>query len=1024
MRALALWLLGGAAAAPLSRQRTSLERAGDRDAQQLGASAPSSDGGICDPSWCSCNRCEAQALDPGSCNLCEQRWVFVLSAGGRSGSTSLLEGLNALPGVSLSGENLGLLSEMQLQFAGVDGLVSKNEAGNSAAFHLPQWRGQRRHALCAQQSIMASLAGGNASLAAAYRDGPQPLRTGMGGRGQIFGFKELIELRSFEADGPFPGEYPHLEVSGQKREWVRFLDELFPCSRLVLNLRRDTAAQARAILSSFGSSQKNFAHDPFGDATPPLTLIERDIEEASRFILELHKNKSATGRSFLVYTEDMTAGRFSQLAQWLDRPCTFDLPPTANEPDPSAQKGYFGHSAPVKVSCEEGLLPAGPHAPEELRKYTETVPNASPAGEYTSAYEKLVNDAGSDDDECGEVELLPHNEVCAAQPPPSRVEEYVKESRAELLPVPQLDLDHDLGDLPLSSDAWAERLGVRATEVSPPTPDASSPLSSDPQSDFLRVSDLPSFYLHDDDPYNFSDSVACLLNATGLRGDVDAFDEQLIPDMAEHMVDWWLLKRFERHPARVHDPDAAQLHVIGSPFRAAYLAHRGNTPGSCGNLRNFYARTAAIATHLERTSWWRQHGGRNFLLLNSFYHLNDVLGKELLSTLVSGPAIFTSSDRSYVDFLAINRTVTPTIVPYKAHYRLEDFAWLQADHAQPRVRTSSVMFHGSSGRGYEEGQLRQLICDRLGPQLAGHALRCVKDEWKQEATADLHTAVGPKAGGEESQAGGTDASHQMVDTSTLEAYVSSKVCLVPAGDTPTSRRLFDSMAAGCLPVLMAPAEDIMPNLPFPKAIDWPKTVLLGGGLGCSLRDNADATIRWLQSLLEPENEKKLQCMARRAQKVFLKHLTLRDEGVVSALLHEIDLGRALGADAASDAGGSREPPRPAPASAPASGAASAPASGAGASAPAWLLEPATPGVQPRCPAGRRGATEEECFAAAQEAAQGAGLQVNGAALRTIDEGPAGVVPAGCSYSVRTGAAMFNTGVAGDVGQGNYRVVCR
>ena len=113
---------------------------------------------------------------------------------------------------------------------------------------------------------------------------------------------------------------------------------------------------------------------------------------------------------------------------------------------------------------------------------------------------------------------------------------FVNQRLPELLPVPQLDLDHDLGDLPLSSDAWAERLGVRATEVSPPTPDASAPLSSDPQSDFLSVSDLPSFYLHDDDPYNFSDSVACLLNATGLRGDVDAFDEQLIPDMGEHMV--------------------------------------------------------------------------------------------------------------------------------------------------------------------------------------------------------------------------------------------------------------------------------------------------------------------------------------------------------------------------------------------------------------------------------------------------------------------------------------------------------
>ena len=463
-----------------------------------------------------------------------------------------------------------------------------------------------------------------------------------------------------------------------------------------------------------------------------------------------------------------------------------------------------------------------------------------------------------------------------------------------------------------------------------------------------------------------------------------------MPDIAEHLVDWWLLKRFERHPARVHDPDAAQLHVIGSPFRAAYLAHRGNTPGSFGNLRSFYARTAAIATHLERTPWWRQHGGRNFLMLNSFYHLNDVLGKELLSTLVSGPAIFTSSDRSYVDFQAISQTVTPTIVPYKAHYRLEDFAWLQADNAQPRVRTSSVMFHGSSGRGYEEGQLRQLICDRLGPKLAGHSLRCVKDEWKQDAKADLHTALGPRAGGEELQAGAAGSSHQMVDTSTLEAYVGSKVCLVPAGDTPSSRRLFDSMAAGCLPVLIAPAEDIMPNLPFPKAIDWPKTVLFGGGLGCSLRDNADATIRWLQSLLQPENEKKLQCMARRAQKVFLKYLTLRDEGVVSALLQEVDLKRVLSADAAPDAG--------------------------------WLLEAVAPGTRLQCSAGRRGATEEECLAAVREAASRDGLEVFG--LKRVNDGAASFVPAGCSYSIHSKTAMFNTNADGGDETGSYRLTCR
>ena len=581
------------------------------------------------------------------------------------------------------------------------------------------------------------------------------------------------------------------------------------------------------------------------------------------------------------------------------------------------------------------------------------------------AYEQLVH--GSDEDDCGGVGLLPHNEVCVPH----------LASRAQL--------ERELPDTDLG--------GARA-------PDASIGISSAQRSGFINVGDLPSFYLHNGGLYNFTDSVLCLLNATGLSPNVDTFDDQWLPDMAEHMVDWWLLKRFERHPSRVFDPDAAQLHVIGSPFTAAYRAHRGFTwknipeglggPLGCGDIDAFYARTAAIADHIKRTPWWKQHGGRNFLMLNSFYYLNDVLGKELLSTLLSGPVIFTSSDRNYVDYLAINQTVLPIIVPYKAHYRLEDFAWLQADNAHPRARTGSVMFHGSSGRGfsrfrpdhvYEEGQLRQEICDRLGPEFAGNSLRCLQEHWQQNL----------KVAKEDLQAGGTDEPRK-ADPLTLEAYLNSKLCLAPAGDTPTSRRLFDSMAAGCLPVLMAPPEDIMPDLPFPKAINWPQTVLFGGSMSCSLRDNASATIRWLQSLLQPENEKKLQCMARRAQKVFLKYLTLRDEGVVSALLHEIDLKRVLSApDAAPDAG--------------------------------WLLEAAAPGTRLQCSAGRRGATEEECLAAVREAASREGLEV--ADLKSVNEGEAGFVPGGCSYSVHSKTAMFNSDPdGGDRAGTSYRLTCR
>ena len=49
-----------------------------------------------------------------SCDLCDRRFVFVIATG-RSGSTSVLETINSLPGVHLRGENgASLLGAMDL----------------------------------------------------------------------------------------------------------------------------------------------------------------------------------------------------------------------------------------------------------------------------------------------------------------------------------------------------------------------------------------------------------------------------------------------------------------------------------------------------------------------------------------------------------------------------------------------------------------------------------------------------------------------------------------------------------------------------------------------------------------------------------------------------------------------------------------------------------------------------------------------------------------------------------------------
>ena len=94
----------------------------------------------------------------------------------------------------------------------------------------------------------------------------------------------------------------------------------------------------------------------------------------------------------------------------------------------------------------------------------------------------------------------------------------------------------------------------------------------------------------------------------------------------------------------------------------------------------------------------------------------------------------------------------------------------------------------------------------------------------------------------------------------------------------------------------------------------------------------------------------------------------------------------------------------------------------------WIIETARQAHStgaPECLSGERRAAEDQCLAAAQEAAYTDGLEVAG--FKTVNDGATGVVPAGCSYSVHTKAAMFNTDAAGGFGPGNknnYWLACR
>jgi hypothetical protein len=120
---------------------------------------------------------------------------------------------------------------------------------------------------------------------------------------------------------------------------------------------------------------------------------------------------------------------------------------------------------------------------------------------------------------------------------------------------------------------------------------------------------------------------------------------------------------------------------------------------------------------------------------------------------------------------------------------------------------------------------------------------------------------------------------------TAKAYLNSNFCFVPAGDTPTSRRLFDAVAAGCVPVVLGSFDHLVANLPFSRSIDWTQILLFSGTLQCVGGDLERSAI-WLQSV---SNEFDSVTRIREAgREVFRGALSYtRGTGLVTALLHEL-----------------------------------------------------------------------------------------------------------------------------------------
>jgi len=155
---------------------------------------------------------DSAANATGGCNLCENRWVFILSPGGRTGSTTVMDMLNAANGFYIAGENGGVMGDLLDMYQGiVDHRLKSFHKDSGQSLHSFE-----RGVFCAVQSFTRELIGA----------APPGTHT--------IGFKEIRW-----------GESPEL---------LAFMLKAFPCARFVVNTRSNIGQQVRSIRGLWGKS--------------------------------------------------------------------------------------------------------------------------------------------------------------------------------------------------------------------------------------------------------------------------------------------------------------------------------------------------------------------------------------------------------------------------------------------------------------------------------------------------------------------------------------------------------------------------------------------------------------------------------------------------------------------------------------------------------------------------------------------------------------------------------------------------
>lgn len=218
------------------------------------------------------------------CNLCSKPYLFIVSIGGRTGSTTVLNMLNAIPNIRLAGENGGQMEMMTGLYE-----TSANLLGNSF------------------QEL--------------YCPNPNNEKGGCGAfqRGAVSPTNILCDLASYVDDIAVPvfalETLPHVNVRGFKDihwnvESLNMLHTVFPCARIVYSIR--TNNNSSELIKAYMTD----LHLTKSDAEKVM-VKEGKLQNWVQAQHEQNWANNEKWKSFWLPLENLNASTFNHLLTWL-----------------------------------------------------------------------------------------------------------------------------------------------------------------------------------------------------------------------------------------------------------------------------------------------------------------------------------------------------------------------------------------------------------------------------------------------------------------------------------------------------------------------------------------------------------------------------------------------------------------------------------------------------------------------------------------------------------------------------------